>query len=100
MKHLMDLAQGLYRPEILAALKQPKAEWFNFQHFHKGARVSKRFLEPFHIAYDTVVGVPKGRSQEAANSAQPAAATADDATHVGEELVSEKKKKTMSRRSR
>ena len=55
--------------------------------------MSKRFFEPFQIAHDKLVGVPKGRSQEAANSAQPPAATVDDATHVGEDLVSEEKNK-------
>ena len=64
MKHCIKVAQGFYKPEIAGALKQPKGERYNVEQFHKGSRVSKRFFEPFQIAYDSLVGSPKGRSEE------------------------------------
>ena len=64
MKHFLDIAQGFYKPEILGALKQPKAERFDMSQFHRGARVTKRFFEPFQIAYDSLIGTPKGSSEE------------------------------------
>ena len=64
MKHCIEVAQGFYKPEIAGALKQPKGDRYNVEQFHKGSRVAKRFFEPFQIAYDSLVGSPKGRSEE------------------------------------
>ena len=92
MKHCTEVAQGFYKPEITGALKQPKGERYNVEQFHKASRVSKRFFGPFQIAYDSLVGAPKERSEE--KKAATAAATADGATGIGEEVASEEKKKT------
>ena len=94
MKHFFEMATGYYKPEISGALKQPKGERYNVEQFHKGTRVLKRFLEPFRIAYDSLVGSPKGSSeQDKANNATEAA-TADAAQGIGEETAAENKKKT------
>ena len=63
-KHFLDLAQGFHEPEIVDALKQPKGERYIFEQFHKGSRASKRFFETFQIAYDSLLGSPKGASDE------------------------------------
>jgi hypothetical protein len=64
VKHCIDVAQGYYKPEIAGALRQPKGERYNVEQFHKGSRAAKRFFEPFQIAYDSLVGSLKGRSEE------------------------------------
>ena len=64
MKHFLDVSRGFYKPEIAGMFKQPKGERFNVEQFLKGSRVMKRFFEPFQIAYDSLVGSPKGRSEE------------------------------------
>ena len=81
MKHFSDVAQGFYKPEIAGALTQPKGERYNVEQFHKGIRVSTRFLQPFLIAYDSFLGFSQSRSAEA--TADTAAATADGATGIG-----------------
>ena len=70
MKQCFEVAQGFYRPEILGALKQPKAERFDMSQFHKGARVTKRFFEPFQIAYDSLLGTKGGRPEEKTETKQ------------------------------
>ena len=94
MKHCIEVAQGFYKPEIAGALKQPKGERYNVEQFHKGSRVAKRFFEPFQIAYDSLVGSPKDRSKDKTENNATAAATADGATGIVEEVASEDKKKT------
>ena len=58
MKHCTEVAQGLCKPEIQGALKQPQRERY-MDAFHKAVRVSKRFFELFQIAYDSLVGSKK-----------------------------------------
>ena len=94
MKHFFEMATGFYKPEISGALKQPKGERFNVEQFHKGTRVLKRFLEPFLIAYDSLVGSPKGSSEQDKADNATEAATADAAQGIGEEMAAENKKKT------
>ena len=64
MKHFFDMAIGFYKPEISGALKQPKGQRYNVEQFHKGTRVLKRFMEPFRIAYDSLVGTPQGTAEQ------------------------------------
>jgi hypothetical protein len=48
VKHHIEIAQGFYKSEILCALKQPKADRYNVDQFHKGTRVSgEAFLGAF-----------------------------------------------------
>ena len=94
MKHFFEMATGYYKPEISGALKQPKGERYNVEQFHKGTRVLKRFLEPFLIAYDSLVGSPKGSSEQDKADNATEAATADAAQGIGEERAAENKKKT------
>ena len=70
MKHWIEIAQGFYKPEIAGALKQPKGERYSVEQFHKATRVAKRFFEPFQIAYDSLVGSPKGSSGEKKQTTQ------------------------------
>jgi len=94
MKHFFDMATGFYKPEISGALTQPKGQRYNVEQFHKGARVLKCFVEPFRIAYDSLVGSPKGSSQQDKADRATEAATADAAQGIGEEIAAENKKKT------
>ena len=94
MRHCMEVSQGYYKPEIGGALSQPKGQRYNVEQFHKGARVSKRFFEPFQIAYDPLVGSREGRSEEKLKGNAAAAATASDDTGIGEAMASEDKKNT------
>ena len=92
MKHFHDIATGFYKPEISGALSQPKGQRYNVEQFHKGTRVLARFVGPFRIAYDSLVAVPKGSSQEDQTGAAGEAATADAAQGVGSEVAAENKK--------
>ena len=95
MKHCTEVVQGFYKPEIAGALKQPKGERYNMDHFHKGSRVSTRFFEPFEIAYDSLAGPYKSNAVSAATAdGATSAATVDGATGIGEEVASDEKKKT------
>ena len=93
MKHFFAMATGFYKPEISGALSQPKGQRYNVEQFHKGVRVLKCFVEPFSIAYDSLVGVPKGSSQQDKAGHATEAATADAAQGIGEETAAENKKK-------
>ena len=62
--------------------------------FHKASRVSQRFFERFQIAYDSLVGSPKGSSEQDKADNATEAATADAAQGIGEEMAAENKKKT------
>ena len=92
MKHFFDIVTGFYKPEISGALSQPKGQRYNVEQFHKGTRVLARFVGPFRIAYDSLVAVPKGSSQEDQTGAAGEAATADAAQGVGAEVAAENKK--------
>ena len=85
MKNFLDIAQGFYKPEIAGALKQPKGERYNFDQFHKGARASKRFWEPFQTALDDLLGSAKGASEEQTAALNASAATAGGATGIDAE---------------
>ena len=94
MRHFLDLNQGFYTAEIAGALSQPKSERYNIEKFYKGLRISKRFCEPFHVAYDSLVGCPKGGSDEKkADTEKTGAATADGAKAIAQEVAAEEKKK-------
>ena len=57
--------------------------------------MSKRFFEPFQIAYDSLVGASKSNATSAATAeGATSAATVDGATGIGEEVASDEKKKT------
>ena len=70
MKHFLDIAQEVYSPEIAGALTQPKSERYDMDKFHKSVRVAKKFFEKFQIAYDSLVGKPKGNSEEKKQTTQ------------------------------
>ena len=61
--------------------------------FNKSTRVAKRFFEKFHIAHDSLVGAPQGKSEEKHADSDTVAATADGVPGVGQEAASEDKKK-------
>ena len=82
MKHFLDLVQGFYRSEIAGVLRQPRTDRYNFDQFHKGARASKRFWEPFQIAFDSLSGSAKGASEEQTAALNTSAATAGGATGI------------------
>jgi len=72
MKHALEVAQGLYAPEIKGALSGTGAEKYGIDKFLGAARVQKRFGDQFKIAYDTLIGKksePDGEAQAAALAA-------------------------------
>ena len=56
MKHLLDLSQGLYRPEIQGALTKAPTEKVSIEKFHQTTCVSQRFATPLGVACDSLVG--------------------------------------------
>jgi hypothetical protein len=67
MKHALDLAQGLYQPEVRGALQGTTADKYNADKFHKATRVNQRFTAGFTIAYDTLIGPSSAASAGAAD---------------------------------
>ena len=93
MKHLLDLSQGLYRPEIQGALAKAPTEKFSIEKFHQTTRVNQRFATPFGVAYDSLVGKPADSEKEL-NQPRAASAneqTAGSANETNDESVAEKK---------
>ena len=59
-KHVLELYQDSYRPEIRGALSQVgHTAKYDLKKFQNSERVSKRFRDPFSIAYDSLVGATK-----------------------------------------
>ena len=54
MKHVVELNQGLFRPEIQGALQRSAAEKFCLEKFHHTSRVNARFVAAFRVAYDSL----------------------------------------------
>ena len=55
MKHVLELSQGLFKPEIQGALLRSPADKFNVEKFHQTTRVSQRFATAFKVAYDSLL---------------------------------------------
>ena len=89
MRHFLDLSMGFYKPEIVGALSQPRAEKYSLERFHKNQRVPKRFFEPFQIAYDSLVAVHKPVEEKTADATEPAA---DGAKGVAKDASAQDKK--------
>jgi hypothetical protein len=66
MKHVLDLAQGMYLLEIRAALHGPMAERYSVERFNKTNRVNQRFFMPFQVSYDSLLGLTNAASADAA----------------------------------
>jgi hypothetical protein len=66
MKHVLDISQGFYQPEIRGALSGTWAERYNVEKFNKAIRVNHRFTKTFMIAYDSIVGPSSAASACAA----------------------------------
>ncbi len=92
-KHALEIASGLYDPEITGALSAITVDKYSVELFQKGARVSVRFTTPFRIAYDSLVGVrfavsvdedagPGGYSAESAGSNAAASAGSQQEGHA------------------
>jgi hypothetical protein len=92
-KHALDIAGGLYQPEIRGALSSTSADTYSVKLFQKGARVSVRFTTPFRIACDSLIGLrcpvsvdedagPGGYSAESAGSNVAASAGSQQEDHA------------------
>jgi hypothetical protein len=66
MKHLLDVSQGLYQPEIKGALSGTSADKYSVEKFHKGTRVNQRFTKAFLVAHDSILGLSSSASACAA----------------------------------
>ena len=66
MKHVLDISQGFYLPEIRAALSATSADKCNVEKFNKLPRVYQRFSKTFMIAYDSILVLPSVASACAA----------------------------------
>ena len=58
MKHVLDISQGFYLPEIRTALSAISADKCNVEKFNKLPRVYHRFSNMFQIAYDSLLVLP------------------------------------------
>ena len=54
-KHVLDIMQGFYTPELKGALSSTNKNW-NWERFLESERVKKRFTLEFKIAYDSISG--------------------------------------------
>ena len=57
MKHVVELSQGLCRPEIQGALQKLPVEKFSVEKFHQATRVSQRFTTALKVAHGSLPGV-------------------------------------------
>ena len=75
MKHMLELSQGLYRPEMRR----------HFSCFHEATRVKQKFSTPFQVAYDSLCGKPEGAPEEQPAPAEgtPSAGSAPEAKTEG-----------------
>ena len=69
MKHVLELSQGLFRPEIQGALLRSPVDKFDVDNFHQTTRVTQRFATTFKVAYDSLLAAS---AQEDERGAQPA----------------------------
>ena len=63
------------------------------EQFNKGQRVSKRFFDPFQIAYDSLVASPTTSSEQNKGDDAQEDPVADGTNALGEEMSAEDKKK-------
>ena len=54
MKHVLELSQGFFKPEIQGALQMKAGDRFSVDKFHQTTRVRYRFAAPFKVAYDSL----------------------------------------------
>ena len=54
MKHMLEVPQGFFRPEIQGALQRSSADKFSVDKFHQTSRVTQRFTTAFKIACDSL----------------------------------------------
>ena len=85
MKHMLELSQGLYRPEIAGALQKVNIHKYNIEHFHETIRVKQKFSTPFQVAYDSLCPKPEGAPEEQPAPAEgaPSAGSAPEAKTEG-----------------
>ena len=85
MKHMLELSQGLYRPEIAGALQKVNIHKYNIEHFHETTRVKQKFSTPFQVAYDSLCPKPEGAPEEQPAPAEgtPSAGSAPEAKTEG-----------------
>ena len=76
MKHVQDLNQMFYAPEVKGALASVAAEKYSVDKFLKGGRVSQRFSTQFAIAYDSLHG-SRGASEQGKDAMVPDGAAVD-----------------------
>ena len=91
MKHVLDLSQGLYQPEIMGALRGIATHQFSAAMFNNGARVRRYFLEHFAIAYDTLLGMPQGAPKDEVPAPEDVLALVESAGGQKQESPAEKK---------
>ena len=101
MKHVVELNQGLFRPEIQGALQRSAAEKFCLEKFHHTSRVNARFVAAFRVAYDSLAASTHETeaasvTEQESSSAGPVAVSAGD----GSEDPSHKSAKTDKKTDR
>ena len=91
MKHVVDLAQGLYLMEIKGALSATGADKYSLDKFHAASRVHQRFTEAFLVAYDSLTGVAQEAEAAKAAAAQGPPATKAESAGAPAGKAEEKK---------
>ena len=85
MKHMLEVSQGFFRPDIHGALLRSSADKFSVEKFHQTSRVTQRFTTAFKIAYDSLAAAA-AREQTAEEGGQPASATGGQLHQLGRSL--------------
>ena len=98
MKHMLEVPQGFFKPEIQGAFLRSSADKFSVEKFHQTSRVTQRFTTAFKIAYDSLAAAT-AREQTAEEGGQPASATAGQtAASAGKEPSSPSKGDNLDKR--
>jgi hypothetical protein len=97
MKHVLDLSQGLYQPEIMGALSGIATHKFSAAVFNNGARVRRYFFAHFAIAYDTLLWTPQGAPKDEVPAPEDVLALVESAGGQKQESPAEKKVSAFAR---
>ena len=78
MKHVLELTQGVFRPEIQGALLRSPADKFNLDKFQQTTRVTQRFATAFRVACDSLQAA-SAQSKTTEEGNQPSSGTGGQA---------------------
>ena len=96
MKHVLELTQGLFRPEIQGALEKTTSEKFSVERFHQTTRVTQRFATKFRVVYDSLAaGTQEKPESSEGGKAETASPEAVKTPLVGGEVEKRPERREM-----